>query len=76
MGLHLTHQLKRDLRHIGLKWQAPKSFTWGNLKRKYLGSFTGAANSASSYSNISALRTANDYKLNTNYRSLRELTGT
>lgn len=80
MGVFSDSKLLRKIDPT--QWALRKAgLNWGNVTHKIrkglLGSFgTGAANSASSYSNFANMRTANDYKLNTNYRSLRELTGT
>lgn len=70
------------LRHIDpSQWAIRKlGLNWGNVVtkpwRKFLGR-NSVANSAESYQHINnAYGVANDYKLDTRYRSLAELTGT
>lgn len=62
--------VQRVIRHYGLNWGNVVTRNWRRL-------INPEANSAASYQTLNnAYGVANDYKLDTRYRSLAELTGT
>lgn len=77
MGLSLSKiaskvdPIQKLVRKHGLNWGSIVTRNWRKLYN------AGAVNSADSYGHINnAYGVANDYKLDTRYRSLAELTGT